>query len=141
MKAHHDPTTPAKEQLSSVRADVRGVCAAFVCLVGCVVACAGAASSTPAHDSSSAESGTEEDDAPYVSGEEAVGEPPDPCASGTCSSCGEGVCLVGFYCEESVSACGWLPQCADAMDCECVQSVLSDCSCEERGQGVYVDCD
>jgi hypothetical protein len=72
--------------------------------------------------------------------EEEPAPPPDPCASGTCTKCGEAVCLSGFYCEEAVSACGWLPQCADSPSCECVSKVLSDCQCEERDGGVYVKC-
>jgi hypothetical protein len=68
-------------------------------------------------------------------------EPADPCASGTCTRCGEGVCLAGYYCEESVSACSWVPECVQAPSCGCLAKYLSGCSCEERGGGVYVTCD
>lgn len=65
----------------------------------------------------------------------------DPCASGTCTPCGEALCLSGFYCEEAVSACGWVPDCAESPSCSCLEKYLEGCRCDERGGGVYVSCD
>jgi hypothetical protein len=70
-----------------------------------------------------------------------VGAPRDPCASGTCTHCGDAVCLAGFYCEEAVSACGWVPECADIPSCDCLQTYLAGCDCDERSGGVFISCE
>jgi len=65
---------------------------------------------------------------------------PDSCAEGRCVPCGNAVCLPGLFCEESKSACGWIPQCAEAFNCQCLEKELAHCNCEERSTGIYVDC-
>jgi hypothetical protein len=65
---------------------------------------------------------------------------PDPCAAGQCTPCGEAVCVAGFLCDEHAQACSWLPQCTNDQSCDCVQKALPDCSCEQRGNGLYVTC-
>ena len=114
---------------------------ASTCLaVGLLFACGGGAASSAG--SSSASGAEEVEDESY--GEESTSTAPesvDPCASGTCTHCGEALCLSGFYCEESESSCGWLPQCAGNLSCDCVGKVLTDCSCEEREGGVYLSCE
>lgn len=104
------------------------------------VACGASGASTPPREQAAASDAEDEVDTESAPETPAQSEPVDPCASGTCSQCGNAVCLAGFYCEEAVSACGWLPQCANQLTCECVTAVLKDCSCEERGQGVYLSC-
>jgi hypothetical protein len=65
---------------------------------------------------------------------------PDSCDDGSCVPCGDAVCLPGLFCEENKSACGWLPQCAEHFNCECLEKELAGCSCEERSGGVFVNC-
>ena len=65
---------------------------------------------------------------------------PDPCAAGSCTRCGEAVCLKGFFCDEGAGACAWIPSCADATDCGCLEQALDGCSCAEREGGLYVTC-
>jgi hypothetical protein len=111
------------------------------CIVFCVTAaCGGGGGATAPTETADAEESQETLESASEAEEQAPPAPVDPCASGTCSKCGEAVCLSGFYCEEAVSACGWLPQCADSPSCECVSKVLTNCECEERDGGVYVSC-
>jgi hypothetical protein len=75
---------------------------------------------------------------------ESEAQPPakvDDCADGTCSHCGEAVCLTGFYCDESVNACAWVPACAKEPSCECLQQALPGCRCELRDNAPFVRCD
>jgi hypothetical protein len=65
---------------------------------------------------------------------------PDQCAEGTCTPCGDAVCLNGFYCDEGAQACGWVPACAKEPSCECLQEALPGCSCEAREAGLFVHC-
>jgi hypothetical protein len=49
------------------------------------------------------------------------------CDDGTCSKCGSGICLAGWYCDEKAGgggACSWLAECADKPTCACVTRVL-----------------
>jgi len=112
--------------------------AMFVCVV--IVACGGGGGSQSEPETPGSASADTSSDVQSFGEEDAPAPPADPCASGTCTPCGDAVCLSGFYCEEAVSACGWLPECADAPSCECLEHSLPDCSCEERGGGVYVAC-
>lgn len=69
----------------------------------------------------------------------------DPyCADGTCFTCGEAFCPLGWYCDDGAkggSACSWVPECADEASCACVEAVLgTGCKCQEREGGVHVDC-
>lgn len=87
---------------------------------------------------------TSEAEAEQSTPEEAVeSEPPpaaDACAEGTCTHCGDALCLNGFYCDEGAQACGWVPACAKEPSCECLQQALPGCSCEAREGGLFVRC-
>lgn len=67
-----------------------------------------------------------------------------PCADGTCSACGSGVCPLGWYCDESATggpACGWLPQCAQKNSCGCLTGKLgASCKCSEQAGSLRVSC-
>ncbi|MEZ4231383.1 MAG: hypothetical protein R3B89_19560 [Polyangiaceae bacterium] len=73
-----------------------------------------------------------------------LGQGSDPCADGSCVSCGEGVCPSGYFCNESAAGgagCGWLAECAEAPTCACVQQALgAGCECSERGGFPVVTC-
>jgi hypothetical protein len=64
------------------------------------------------------------------------------CTDGTCFECGDGICPYGYYCDESGEpACSWLPACAAQPSCGCLKNRLGPgCSCEERGEGLFVTC-
>ncbi len=80
--------------------------------------------------------------------ESAAGEASEPetagCRDETCFVCGGAMCLKGFYCDQSLvagPACSWLPECAKEPSCSCLKSAFgSECSCEERDNGVYLRC-
>ncbi|HEX3775516.1 MAG TPA: hypothetical protein VHV51_13685 [Polyangiaceae bacterium] len=110
-------------------------------------ACGGAAATdapakTPheSHESTAAEDSAD-DDAPA---EEESAPPRSACDDGSCSPCGTGMCLAGWYCDESASggaACSWLPQCAQKSSCGCIDRALgSGCKCTEQGGGLHVEC-
>jgi hypothetical protein len=111
------------------------------------VACGGGAprdSQTPdqAEETEAASSAAEES-----AGETASAEVPareDPCSDGGCFSCGESVCLTGWYCDENAkggTGCSWLPDCATNPTCRCLTKVLgSECSCNEDAGGPRVSC-
>jgi hypothetical protein len=112
--------------------------------LGCCLAtgCGGGAQSTPgAHDAHGEEAVASSDTSSGTDEEVQSSKSVDPCTSGTCTRCGDAVCLTGFYCEESVSACGWVPECAESPSCSCLGKYLDGCSCDERAGGVYVTCD
>ena len=91
-------------------------------------------SSEPSHDDSSAEDAPAEEEAPKAGA----------CDDGTCSPCGSGICLSGWYCDESAAggpACGWLPACAQKASCGCLTAKLgSSCKCNEQSGGLHVTC-
>ncbi len=65
------------------------------------------------------------------------------CSDGTCIPCGDAQCPNGFFCDESTSkpTCQWVPTCARAAGCNCVERALSSkCSCTEHDGGAYVRC-
>lgn len=65
----------------------------------------------------------------------------DPCSSGGCNTCGDAVCLTGFYCDQTAAACAWLPQCEETPGCKCLLAALgANCTCEERAGAAFVDC-
>ncbi len=79
-------------------------------------------------------------------GEAGPSTPAGPdCSDGTCFECGDGLCPVGFYCDERAPggpACSWLPECAEKATCSCVLGVLgSSCSCDDSDQGPRVSCE
>lgn len=130
------PTSDARRR----RAHGAHVLASTFFSVGLLLACGGGAANSAG--SSSASGADDAENESYGESSTAPApEPVDPCASGTCTHCGEAVCLSGFYCEESESSCGWLPQCASDLSCDCIGKVLTDCSCEEREGGVYLTCE
>ena len=68
------------------------------------------------------------------------------CADGSCFSCGEAVCLSGYYCAvgKTGHGCAWLPSCTSNVSCACLAPAIKSnttCRCEEKGGGVYVLCD
>jgi hypothetical protein len=67
------------------------------------------------------------------------------CDDGTCSKCGSGICLAGWYCDEKANgggACSWLAECADKPTCACVTRVLGkSCKCHEESGALKVACD
>lgn len=115
----------------------------------CACACGGGAQ-TPARgaDDAGETSDTGGSDGPTTSSDDASGDPgptgPD-CSDQTCFRCGEGMCPVGFYCDETASggpACSWLPECAETASCDCVTGVLgSSCNCDEASGGPHVTCE
>jgi hypothetical protein len=84
-----------------------------------------------------------------VDEEEPEAKPPSRaarCADGSCFSCGEAVCLSGYYCAigKAGHGCAWVSSCASRSTCACLASTLSanaTCRCEEKNGGVYVTCD
>ena len=115
-------------------------------------ACGGdGAAGAPAKSATSEAHGTEQD------GKEDTGVPDDDvrdaagssdkakapsCEDGTCTSCGTGICPVGWYCDEKANACSWLTECAAKPSCSCVTRVLgSGCKCREEGSALKVTCD
>lgn len=62
------------------------------------------------------------------------------CTNGACFECSGTSCLRGSFCDESLRACGWLPQCAVAPSCDCVLQHLPSCTCEVRDDNVFVSC-
>jgi hypothetical protein len=89
----------------------------------------------PASDDTSAVA----DDAPQRS-------PRVRCDDGSCFSCGEAICLSGFYCAvgKSGHGCAWLPSCSGKPTCSCLAAQLQgepSCSCEEKEGGIFVACD
>lgn len=95
------------------------------------------------HTTSEADPSNEPGQASDATSEEAAPTGPD-CSDQTCFPCGEGLCPVGFYCDEQAArgpACSWLPECAEAASCACVQGVLgSGCSCDDASGGPRVTC-
>jgi hypothetical protein len=94
---------------------------------------------------SESESGSESGD--EGASDEAAAQPAareNICADGTCFRCGEGICPIGFYCDEGVedgAACSWLPSCPARASCKCIEQTLgSGCSCQESGGGPKVSC-
>ena len=64
------------------------------------------------------------------------------CDDGTCSMCGTSLCPHGWYCDEKLSACSWLPACVEKPTCACVSRVLgSGCKCREESGALKVACD
>jgi hypothetical protein len=68
------------------------------------------------------------------------------CEDGSCFSCGEAACLIGFYCAVNPRGhgCAWTPSCATKVTCACLAPSLGEtpgCQCEEKNGGVYVSCD
>jgi hypothetical protein len=92
--------------------------------------------SAKAPSASSSEEDEEEDEAPTAT---------TPCADGTCTTCGKGICPAGFYCDESAkggAACSWLPQCGEKASCSCLTKALgSACKCADQAGGQHVTCD
>ena len=71
-------------------------------------------------------------------------ESPGPnCADGTCFACGPGICISGFFCDESSAQpnCQWLSKCGRNTNCECLKETFgNNCVCTERSGGIYVKC-
>jgi len=67
------------------------------------------------------------------------------CVDGTCFDCGDGFCMLGWYCDQNMPGgpgCSFVPECGSESNCSCVESALdSACTCEERNGGAYVRCE
>ena len=62
---------------------------------------------------------------------EAEGESEAParvtCDDGTCSTCGNGICPSGWYCDQNAKggpACGWVPECVKKPSCACLKKTV-----------------
>ena len=65
------------------------------------------------------------------------------CHDDTCFVCGQGICLPGFFCDESNGQpnCQWIAKCGHTATCACLSEVLgSGCKCSERNGGVFIKC-
>jgi hypothetical protein len=105
---------------------------------------AGGSAASEAKTPKSAGKGDEHDAPSEGSEREAAVDPRKAaCADGTCFECGPGLCPKGFYCDQKApggAACAWLPECAQSPSCGCIERVLQGCACEERGGGIFVNC-
>lgn len=63
------------------------------------------------------------------------------CDANDCFSCGESVCLNGFFCDVGAEACAWVPACAAQPSCACLERELPACRCETRDGGLFVSCE
>ncbi len=65
-----------------------------------------------------------------------------PCADGSCTECGDGVCPSGYFCVDSKGhkGCAWLAGCVDKPGCACVSKALPACACKEDGAAARVSC-
>lgn len=66
------------------------------------------------------------------------------CDDGGCVECGEGLCLMGAYCEyaaDETAGCSWSEACPERPTCECLRPTLDPgCTCEAQGSAVTVRC-
>jgi hypothetical protein len=122
----------------------RGLGCALVVLAACGGATTPEASSTPVRDERA--HGDSRESARQSSDEEARtegGPPKATCDDGSCTPCGEALCPLGWYCDESATggpACGWLPECAQKPGCACVKRALPACACEEKAGAAHLSC-
>ena len=83
------------------------------------------------------ESAAEDDESDHA-------EPKGPnCSDGSCFRCGKGICLPGFFCDESTANanCQSLYKCVRTASCGCIQEALgAGCACAQRDGGFYVKC-
>lgn len=120
----------------------RGSPSSLLSIVGLLAAqgCGGAGT-TPAKSSDGV--GPERGMDAAADGSSAAREP-TYCADSGCFDCGDSFCLLGWYCDLSLPAgpaCLAPPECGGSTSCDCVEpSLAANCSCEERGDGVYVTC-
>lgn len=139
MKTHRE----AGGSGMSVGSSAIGSNRALALLLAASAACACGASNEPAPATAAAVTPAEPDAESNAPEGAVESEPPaaaDACAEGTCTHCGEALCLNGFYCDEGAQACGWVPACAKEPNCECLQQALPGCSCEAREGGLFVRC-
>jgi hypothetical protein len=115
-------------------------------------ACGGAGTPEPrsadhsdSSESSASHDGDNDSSADEPGDAETESAPVDPCADGTCFSCGKSLCLTGWYCDETAkggAACSWQPECAKSPSCRCLIKVLGEgCSCKEDGGAPHVSCE
>ena len=128
---------------------VRGAVSFTALLLLLAASCGGGGgSSQPGRSADDEDFSTEGGDGDESSAGDADGEEEPAakridCDDGTCSPCGEGLCLSGWYCDESAKggpACGWLPECANKLSCSCLKKTFANCSCEEKDGGVHLSC-
>jgi hypothetical protein len=117
-------------------------------LVLALAACGGStkpeASSTPDEGDRRGSRASESGSATPDEDEPAAQAPPRAaCDDGTCSPCGDALCPLGWYCDETAPggpACGWLPECAQKPGCACVKRALAGCSCDEKSGAAHLSC-
>ncbi|HKQ67702.1 MAG TPA: hypothetical protein VJT73_00110 [Polyangiaceae bacterium] len=107
---------------------------------------AGAAPSGPAKTGGDDALKAEGSEVVEMAGQPAASASRVQCDDGSCFSCGEALCLAGFYCSASKAGhgCAWTPSCGAKASCACLKAALRDepsCSCQEREGGVFVTCD
>ena len=118
-----------------------------ICLVFPIVlavACGGAAPATV--HKAPAEAALGKSKAPDPAPKEDEGRGGVQCDDGSCFTCGEAVCLSGFFCSvgKSGHGCAWLPNCGARPSCGCLAPTLREepsCTCQEKEGGIYVTCD
>jgi hypothetical protein len=80
-----------------------------------------------------------------ASDESSAEQPSIPeCTNGSCFVCGAGICLPGFFCDESSAqpSCQWLAKCGPTNSCSCLREAFGGkCACAERHHGVFLKCD
>jgi len=120
----------------------------FCWCLGLLALVAGCGGGTPGPTSPVEEEGEQGAEAPKASTKARRQSRPArvTCEDGSCFSCGEAVCLTGFYCTATRRGhgCAWAPGCATKVTCACLAGSLRDtpgCVCEEKEGGVYVTCD
>lgn len=65
-----------------------------------------------------------------------------PCADGTCTECGEGICPSGYFCVDTKGhkGCAWIAPCVDKPQCACVSREVKSCTCKDEGGVAKVTC-
>ena len=129
--------------MKTQRTKTRGIGLTGWAVLGASVLCSCGSRNEPAPATAAAATPAATDEESSARPEAVESEPPpaaDACAEGSCTHCGEALCLTGFYCDEGAQACGWVPACAKEPSCECLQQALPGCSCEAREGGLFVRC-
>lgn len=65
-----------------------------------------------------------------------------PCADGTCTECGDGICPSGYFCVDTKGhkGCAWIASCVDKPTCACLAREVKSCSCKDEGGVARVAC-
>lgn len=108
--------------------------------VALAAACGGAP--TPADGSKRAEPSAAQPAADAAGPATTAPQKRSPCADGSCTECGEGVCPSGYFCVDNKGkkGCAWLAGCVDKPACGCVSKALPACSCKDDAGVARVTC-